>query len=84
MGQLIPTFDYDLLKLHHPFSMLVAVPRGVGKSEFVKRLLSFKDIIISNERRELFDFTEDINQSSFSLYAKKFPPLNFIKVYHQM
>ena len=25
--------DYDILKLHHPFSMLVAGRRGAGKSE---------------------------------------------------
>ena len=28
--------DYDMFKLHHPFIMLVAGPRGAGKSEFVK------------------------------------------------
>ena len=34
--------DYDIFKLHHPFSMLVAGPRGTGKSEFVKQLLALK------------------------------------------
>ena len=40
--------DYDLFKLHHPFSMLVAGPRGAGKSEFVKQLLSLKHYIMTN------------------------------------
>ena len=38
----VPVMDYDIFKLHHPFSMLVAGPRGAGKSEFVKQLLSLK------------------------------------------
>ena len=40
--------DYDIFKLHHPFSMLVAGPRGAGKSEFVKQLLSLKRFIMTN------------------------------------
>ena len=35
-GTNVPVMDYDIFKLHHPFSMLVAGPRGAGKSEFVK------------------------------------------------
>ena len=34
-GTNVPVMDYDIFKLHHPFSMLVAGPRGAGKSEFV-------------------------------------------------
>ena len=41
-GTNVPVMDYDIFKLHHPFSMLVAGPRGAGKSEFVKQLLSLK------------------------------------------
>ena len=41
-GTNVPVMDYDIFKLHHPFSMLVACPRGAGKSEFVKQLLSLK------------------------------------------
>ena len=37
-GTNAPVMDYDIFKLHHPFSMLVAGPRGAGKSEFVKQL----------------------------------------------
>ena len=43
-----PLMDYDIFKLHHPFSMLVAGPRGAGKSEFVKQLLSLKRYIMMN------------------------------------
>ena len=40
--------DYDIFKLHHPFSMLVAGPRGAGKSELVKQLLFLKCYIMTN------------------------------------
>ena len=44
----IPAMDYHIFKLHHPFSMLVAGPRGAGKSEFVKQLLSLKCFTMTN------------------------------------
>ena len=44
----VPVMDYNMFKLHHPFSMLVAGPRGAGKSEFVKQLLSLKCYIMTN------------------------------------
>ena len=47
-GTNVPVMDYNIFKLHHPFSMLVAGPRGVGKSEFVKQLLSLKCFIMTN------------------------------------
>ena len=47
-GTNVPAMDYDIFKLHHPFSMLVAGPRGAGKSEFVKQLLSLKCFIMTN------------------------------------
>ena len=31
-GTIVPIMDYHIFKLHHPFSMLVAGPRGAGKS----------------------------------------------------
>ena len=34
-GTNVPVMDYDIFKLHHPFSMLVAGPRGAAKREFV-------------------------------------------------
>ena len=41
-GTNVPVMDYDIFKLHHFFSMLVAGPRGAGKIEFVKQHLSLK------------------------------------------
>ena len=41
-GTNVPVIDNDIFKSCHPFSMLVAGPRGAGKSEFVKQLLSLK------------------------------------------
>ena len=46
-GTNVPLMDNDIFKLHHPFSMLVAGPRGAGKSEFVKQLLSLKHFIMN-------------------------------------
>ena len=51
-GTSVPVMDYDIFKLHHPFSMLVAGPRGAGKSEFVKQLLSLKGFIMTKSSRE--------------------------------
>ena len=47
-GTNVPVMDYDIFKLHHPFSMLVAGPRGAGKGEFVKQLLSLKRHIMTD------------------------------------
>ena len=47
-GTNVPLMEYDIFKLHHPFSMLVAGPQGAGKSEFVKQLLSLKRFIMTN------------------------------------
>ena len=47
-GTNVPVMDYDIFKSHHPFSMLVAGPRGAGKSEFVKQILSLKRFIMTN------------------------------------
>ena len=60
-GTNVLVMDYNIFKLHHSFSMLVAGPRGAGKSEFVKQLLS-----------ELFGFMVDINQTCFVLCHKKY------------
>ena len=48
LGTNVPVMDYDIFKLHHPFSMLAAGPRGAGKSEFVKQLLSLKRFIMTD------------------------------------
>ena len=47
-GTNVPVMDYDIFKLCHPFSMLVAGPRGAGKSEFVKQHLSLKCYIMTD------------------------------------
>ena len=47
-GTNVPVMDYDIFKLHHPFSMLVTGPRSAGKSEFVKQILSLKLYIMTN------------------------------------
>ena len=47
-GTNVSVIDYDIFKLHHAFSMLVAGPRGAGKSESVKQLLSLKRYIMTN------------------------------------
>ena len=51
-GTNVPVMDYDIFKLLHPFSMLVAGPRGAGKSEFVKQLLSLNCFIMMKSSRE--------------------------------
>ena len=47
-GTNFPLMDYNIFKLHHPFSMLVAGPQGAGKSELVKQLLSLKCYIMTD------------------------------------
>ena len=79
----VPLMDYDIFKLHHPFSMLVAGPRGTGKSELVKQLLSLKCFIMMNpperivcfygrQQPDLFCFMADNNQTCFVLWHKKY------------
>ena len=55
-GTNVPVMDYDIFKLHHPFSMLVAGPRGAGKREFVKQLLSLKRFIMTNPPKRIVWF----------------------------
>ena len=71
---IFPLVDYDIFKLHYPFSMLVAGPQGAGKSEFVKQLSSLKCHIMTGSilQRQFFGFMVDINQTCFVLWLKKF------------
>ena len=55
-GTNVPVMDCDIFKLHHPFSMLVKGPRGAGKIEFVKHLLSLKRYIIKNSLEKIVMF----------------------------
>ena len=52
----VPVMNYDIFKLHHPFSMLVAGPRGAGKNEFVKQLLSLQRYILTNPPKKIVWF----------------------------
>ena len=47
-GTNVLVMDFEIFKLHHPFSMLMAGPRGAGKSELVKQLLSLRRFIMMN------------------------------------
>ena len=72
--------DYDIFKLHYPFSMLVAAPRGARKSEFVKQLLSLKRFIMTNPpERIVWFYMVDINQTCFVLWHKKYLAQSFMK-----
>ena len=48
--------DDNIIKLHQPFSMLVAGPQGARNSEFVKQLLSLKCYIKTNPSERIVWF----------------------------
>ena len=77
MGQNVPILDYDVLKIHHPFSMLVAGPRGAGKSEFVKRLLTYKDFIMTNAPERIVWFYGRYQPDLFQSLCKEVPNIEF-------
>ena len=72
-GTNIPLMDYDIFKFHHPFSMLVAGPRGAGKSEFVKQLLSLKRFIMTNPPERIVWFYGRHQPDLFSSLAQEIP-----------
>ena len=76
-GTNIPVMDYDIFKLHHPFSMLVAGPRGAGKSEFVKQLLSLKRFIMTNSPERIVWFYGKHQPGLFCSLAKEIPCTEF-------
>ena len=55
-GANVPVMDYDIFKLHHPFSKLVVGPRGAGENEFVKQLLFLKCFIMTNPPERIVRF----------------------------
>ena len=65
--------DYDIFKLHHPFSMLVAGPRGAGKSELVKELLSLKRFIMMNPPERIVWFYGRHQPDLFCSLAQEIP-----------
>ena len=73
----VPVMDYDIFKLHHPFSMLVAGPRGAGKSEFVKQLLSLKRFIMTNPPERIVWFYGRHQPDLFCSLAQEIPCIEF-------
>ena len=69
--------DYDIFKLHHPFSMLVAGPRGAGKSEFVKQLLSLKRFIMTNPPERIVWFYGRHHPDLFCSLTQEIPFIEF-------
>ena len=78
-GTNVPVMDYDIFKLHHPFSMLVAGPRGAGKSEFVKQLLSMKRFIMTNPPERIVWFYGRHQPDLFCSLAQEMPCKSFMK-----
>ena len=69
--------DYDIFKLHHPFSMLVAGPRGTEKREFVKQLLSLKCYIMMNPPERIVWFYERHQPDLFCSLTQEIPSMEF-------
>ena len=76
-GTNVPVIDYDIFKLHHPFSMLVAGPRGAGKSEFVKQLLSLKRFIMTNPPERIVWFYGRHQPDLFCSLTQERPCIEF-------
>ena len=76
-GTHVPVMDYNILKLHHPFSMLVAGPRGTGKSEFVKQLLSLKCYITTNPPERTVWFYGRHQSDLFRSLTQEIPSIEF-------
>ena len=68
--------DYNIFKLHHPFSML-AGPRGAGKSEFVKQLLSLKCYIITDPPERIVWFYGRHQPDLFCSLTQEIPSIEF-------
>ena len=71
--------DYDIFKLHHPFSMLVAGPQGAGKSEFVKQLLSLKYYIMTDPPERIVWFYGRHQPDLFCSLTEEIPSIEFYK-----
>ena len=76
-GTIVPVMDYNIFKLHHPFSMLVASPRGAGKSEFVKQLLSLKCYIITDPPERIVWFYGRQQPDLFCSLTREIPSKEF-------
>ena len=76
-GTNVPVMDYDIFKLHHPFSMLVAGPRGAGKSEFVKQLLALKRFIMTDPPERIVWFYGRHQPDLFCSLTQEIPCIEF-------
>ena len=83
-GTNVPVMDYDIFKLHHPFSMLVAGLRGAGKCEFVKQLLSLKRFIMTNRLERIVWFYGRHQPDLFRSLAQEVPCIEFTKDFLQI
>ena len=79
-GTNVPVMDHDIFKLHHPFSTLVAGPRGAGKSEFVKQLLSLKRYIMSNPPERIVWFYGRHQPDLFRSLSQEIPSIDFLRI----
>ena len=76
-GTNVPLMDYNIFKLHHPFSTLVAGPRGAGKSEFVKQLLFLERFIMTNPPEKIVWFYGRHQPDLFCSLAQEIPCIEF-------
>ena len=78
-GTNVPVMDYDIFKFHHPFSVLVAGPRGAEKSDFVKQLLSLKCYIITDPPERIVWFYSRHQPDLFCSLTEEIPGIEFYK-----
>ena len=76
-GANVPVMDYDIFKLHHPFSMLAAGARGAGKSEFVNQLLSLKCYIMTDPPEKIVWFYGRHQPDMFCSLTQEIPSIEF-------
>ena len=76
-GTNVPVMDYDIFKLHHPFSILVAGRRGAGKIEFVKQLLSLKRYVMTNPPERIVWFYGRHQPDLFCSLTQEIPCIEF-------
>ena len=74
--------DYDIFKLHDPVSMSVAGPRGAGKGEFVKQLLSLKRFIMMNPPERIVWFDGRHQPDLFCSLAQEIPCIELYERLH--
>ena len=75
-GTNVPVMDYDIFKLRHPFSMLVAGPEGAEKV-FLKQLLSLKWFIMTNPPERIVWFYGRHQPDLFRSLTQEIPCIEF-------